>query len=73
MSKQLTLAKGKDKKVLGVAGGIAHYFDADPAWVRIVALIAIIITGVVPGLLFYFLIGKTAMPAAKSAKTAKKK
>ena len=64
--KELTLSK--DKKILGVAGGIAEYFDTDPAWIRIVALILIISTGVIPGLIVYYIIGKAIMPEPKSSK-----
>ena len=63
---ELTVAK--DKKALGVAGGIAEYYKADPAWVRIVAVVFIIATGVIPGLLIYFLLGKTVMQPEKKKK-----
>ncbi len=43
----------KDKKFAGVAGGIAQYYDADPALVRVVAVILIILTGIIPGLIIY--------------------
>ena len=33
MKKQLT--KSKDKKIFGVAGGVADYFDIDPKLVRV--------------------------------------
>ncbi len=33
MTKQLT--KSKDKKLFGVAGGVAEYFDVDPTIVRV--------------------------------------
>ncbi len=64
--KELTLSK--DKKLMGVAGGIAEYFDADPAWVRIIALVFIILTGVIPGLIIYFIIGSVIVPEKKTAK-----
>ena len=63
MKKELTLSK--DKKALGVAGGIAEYFETDPAWVRIIALIFIIATGLIPGLIVYFIIGKAIIPEGK--------
>ncbi len=43
----------KDKKFAGVAGGIAKYFDADPALVRVVAVILVILTGIIPGIIIY--------------------
>jgi len=62
------LVVSKDKKALGVAGGIAEYYQADPAWVRIVGLIFIIATGIIPGLILYFLLGKTVMVTQKDSK-----
>lgn len=61
--KELTLSK--DKKVLGVAGGIAEYFGTDPAWVRIIVLILIVATGLMPGLIIYYIIGKAIIPEGK--------
>jgi phage shock protein C len=53
----------KDKKFAGVAGGIAQYYDADPAIVRIAAVVLVILTGLIPGLIiygvFYMLMKKT--------------
>ncbi len=43
----------KDKKFAGVAGGIAQYYDADLALVRVVAVILVILTGIIPGLIIY--------------------
>ncbi|MFO0862503.1 MAG: PspC domain-containing protein [Candidatus Saccharibacteria bacterium] len=43
----------KDKKFAGVAGGIAEYYDTDPALVRVVAVIFVILTGILPGLIIY--------------------
>jgi len=54
----------KDKKVGGIAGGIAEYYQADPAWVRVLAVVFVILTGVIPGLIvygvFYALMKKTS-------------
>ena len=43
----------KDKKVAGVCGGIAEYFEVDPTVIRLAWIILTIITGVIPGLLAY--------------------
>lgn len=59
-SKQLTLSK--DKKLLGVAGGIAEYFDVDKSIVRIIMLLLIMFSGFVPGLLVYLIIGSVIIP-----------
>jgi phage shock protein C len=53
--KQLHLSK--DKKLLGVCGGIAEYYDLDPTLVRIIVLILIFFSGFVPGTLVYFIVG----------------
>ncbi len=57
-----------DSKVLGVAGGIAQYYQADPAWVRILAVIFIIASGVIPGLIIYFVLGRAIMQPAQKKK-----
>ncbi len=57
-----------DKKLLGVAGGIAEYFDIDPAIVRIIALILIVCSGFVPGMIIYFIIGLFIMPEKNAKK-----
>ena len=35
MKKQL-MRSGHDKKIAGVCGGVAHYFDMDPTIVRVI-------------------------------------
>ncbi len=59
MQKRLT--KSRDKILSGVLGGIAEYFNFDPAWVRIIGGAFIIFTGIFPGLLLY-IIAAIAMP-----------
>ena len=39
------LYKSKDKKISGVCGGIAEYFDIDPTIVRLVWAVAALATG----------------------------
>ncbi|MSR68463.1 PspC domain-containing protein [Candidatus Saccharibacteria bacterium] len=60
---QLTLST--DKKVLGVVGGIAKYFGFDKALARIIAAILVIMSGIVPGVLVYLIIGAVIKPEAK--------
>jgi len=57
-----------DKKLLGVCGGIAEYFDIDPAVVRIITLILIVCSGFVPGMIIYFIIGLFIMPEKNAKK-----
>ena len=51
MSKRLY--KSREKKLAGVCGGIAEYFDIDPTIIRIVWLIFVLCAGT--GLLAYII------------------
>jgi len=44
MSKKLYRSK-KDKKIAGVCGGIAEYFDVDPTLVRLFAVLTLLLGG----------------------------
>ena len=48
------LKKSKDKKLFGVCGGIAEYFDIDPTLVRVIAGVAGICWGV--GIVAYIIL-----------------
>lgn len=61
MQKRLT--KSQDKILAGVFGGIANYFNVDPAWVRIIGAALIIFTGFFPGTALY-IIAAMVMPEA---------
>jgi phage shock protein C len=39
----------------GLLGGLGEYFDIDPVVVRLIFLFFIFITGLFPGVLFYFI------------------
>jgi phage shock protein C len=56
------LKLSKDKKLLGVAGGVAEYFSLDKSLVRIISLIFIVMSGIIPGFIIYFIIGSVIMP-----------
>jgi phage shock protein PspC (stress-responsive transcriptional regulator) len=43
----------KDRKIAGVLGGFAEYFGLDPAFVRILYVIATVITAFVPLMFLY--------------------
>lgn len=62
------LSLSKDKKAMGVAGGIADYYGADPTWVRIAAIFVIVLTGIIPGLIIYFLVGTALKHGKKDGK-----
>ncbi|MDO5569964.1 MAG: PspC domain-containing protein [Bacteroidales bacterium] len=47
------LFKSKNKKVSGVLGGLANYFDIDPTIVRVAYILLTIFTGFFPGLIAY--------------------
>ena len=59
MQKRLT--KSQNKILAGVLGGIANYFDLDPAWVRIIGAALILFTGIFPGIALY-IIAAMVMP-----------
>jgi phage shock protein C len=50
--KKLYLSRA-DKKLSGVCGGIAEYFQVDSSLVRLSWIIITILTGVVPGIVAY--------------------
>ncbi len=43
------------KWVAGVLAGLARYFDQDPLLFRLLAIVVLIITGIFPGALLYFI------------------
>lgn len=43
-----------DKKIAGVLAGIGEYFDADPTLIRVAYIFITFVTGIVPGILAYF-------------------
>ena len=48
------LYKSKTNKVVsGVIGGLGEYYDADPTLLRLAALLIIILTGLLPGIIVY--------------------
>ena len=42
-----------DRIIAGVCGGIGHYFDIDPVWIRIIWVVTMVLTGLVPCALIY--------------------
>ena len=45
MAKKLYRSR-TDRKISGVCGGLAEYFDIDPTIFRVIALLSIFVTGV---------------------------
>ncbi len=54
--KKLYLSKD-DKKILGVCGGIAEYFEVDSTLVRVAWILVSVATGGFPGVIGYFIAG----------------
>jgi len=44
-----------DRKLAGICGGIARYVNMDPTLIRLLFLIIVLMTGVFPMMLGYFL------------------
>ena len=53
MEKKLTRS-ANDKKLFGVCGGVAEYFDVDPTLIRVGFMAMAVFTVVVPVLVLYF-------------------
>ncbi len=51
------LRKSRNKKISGVAGGIAEYFSIDPTLVRIAFVVGLIMTGGPPAFFLYLALG----------------
>ncbi|MDN5364797.1 MAG: phage shock protein [Eubacteriales bacterium] len=45
----------KDRRILGVCGGLAEYFEVDPTLVRLAIVVITVLTGFVPGIVLYIL------------------
>lgn len=70
MKKRLT--KSQNKILAGVLGGIANYFDLDPAWVRIIGAALILFTGVFPGVALYIIAAMVMPEPGQSAPKVEK-
>jgi phage shock protein C len=54
MQKRLYRSR-KDRKIAGVCGGLAEYFNIDPVIVRVIALI-LLLPGGLPGIVPYIIL-----------------
>ena len=54
MAEEKRLVRTADSKIFGVCGGLAKYFEMDPAIVRAIFLFAIVVIG--SGLLLYLVL-----------------
>lgn len=57
------LTRSADRMLAGVCGGVAAYFSADPSLVRILAVLLVLVTGVVPGAIAYLVMALILPPA----------
>lgn len=58
--KRLYLSR-TDKRLAGVCGGIAEYFEVDPTIIRLTWLVLTVLSGIIPGILAY-LVAAVIMP-----------
>lgn len=48
------LVRSTDNKIIwGILGGLGEYFDVDPAFIRLIYIILLFATGIVPLILAY--------------------
>lgn len=52
--KKLYLSK-TDKKIFGVCGGLAEYFEVDSTLVRVLTVFVAVVTAIVPAILTYLI------------------
>ena len=50
------LTRSADKKIGGVCGGIAEYFELDPTLVRVIYVALTIFSAAFPGVLLYIIL-----------------
>ncbi len=55
MEKRLYRSRSQ-RKIWGVCGGLAEYFNVDPTIVRLVAVLLIFLSGLMPGILAYIVL-----------------
>ena len=55
MTRQLTKST-YDKKIAGVCGGIAEYFDLDPTLVRVGFVLLSVLSAAFPGIVIYIIL-----------------
>lgn len=57
MNSKKLYRSSRDKKLLGVCGGLAEYFEIDSTVLRLIWAVASFFTGCLPGLILYFIAG----------------
>ncbi len=46
----------KDNLICGVCRGLADYFEIDPVLMRVIVVLVTVFTGIVPGIIVYFIL-----------------
>lgn len=46
-----------ERQLLGVCGGLAEYWEMDPTVIRVAYAVLTVLTGVLPGILLYVVLG----------------
>ena len=76
MSERSGLYRSRNGSVCGVLKGLADYFNLSLFWTRLIAVVAILLTGLWPGVLLYFLaalVMKSEPAAAGSAASSSRR
>ncbi len=76
MERNKRLYRSETNKVFaGICGGLGEYFEIDPVLIRLVWLLVVVFTGIVPGLLTYiiaiYIIPKTTTMPLSTSETKK--
>jgi phage shock protein C len=58
-----------NRVLLGICGGLGEYFSVDPTIMRVVVVVIIVLTSIVPGILAYFVLGLIIPLKGASANT----
>lgn len=53
--KAKVLSRSNNKMIAGVLAGVAEYFNSDPTLVRLLFVLLVLVTGIIPGILVYIL------------------
>lgn len=54
----------KERKISGICGGLAEYFEIDPVMVRLIVILLCLVTGIFPIIIAY-IIGIIIIPEEK--------
>jgi len=65
MERKRLYRSSKNKVFAGVCGGLGEYFNIDPALIRLIWLLVVIFTGLIPGIVTY-LIAIFIVPAKRN-------